>query len=335
MSDKGKAGVGGNYIGRFFVRAGFVFLTLIVLQFAVASAFGETAVDWLTGFPRETITVKEWPEGKKVAVCFVLYVEVWGFGHGPNFRPSMVSRNPDLVNEALRQYAINWGVPRVGRLFKEQGIPLSIALNAQFPQDHPRVWKEFRSLVPEAPIIAHGMNNSTSLTPIGRGIKAQKEYISQTLNLIEKWTGVRSLGWTSSAVYPNADTFLATTAEGVIYSLDGMDSDVLSRLITPAGPLVLLPYPVVTVDMGQFLERMKMPTDMERLLIDYITELAREGKIYPERDATVLTIGLHPFVAGTPDGAAALRRVLQRLKKEELVWLTDPLAVLNAVGVKE
>ena len=30
-----------------------------------------------------------------------------------------------------------------------------------------------------------------------------------------------------------------------------VDSDIVSRLNTPDGPLVLLPYPVVTVDMGQ------------------------------------------------------------------------------------
>ena len=38
----------------------------------------------------------------------------------------------------------------------------------------------------------------------------------------------------------------------------------------------MIPYPVVTVDMGQYLERSKEPNDMARLWIDYVTELARE-----------------------------------------------------------
>jgi hypothetical protein len=42
----------------------------------------------------------------------------------------------------------------------------------------------------------------------------------------------------------------AMAAEGITYNLDQMDSDIVSRLKTPDGPLVLLPYPVVTVDMG-------------------------------------------------------------------------------------
>jgi uncharacterized membrane protein len=35
---------------------------------------------------------------------------------------------------------------------------------------------------------------------------------------------------------------------------------------------------------------------------------------------------------GTPAGAAAMRRVLQALKKQDLVWLTDVEAVLKASG---
>ena len=45
-------------------------------------------------------------------------------------------------------------------------------------------------------------------------------------------------------------------------------------------------------------------------------------------------IGIHPFVVGTPAGAAALRRVLENFKKQKLVWVTDVEAVLTAAGQK-
>lgn len=320
-------------------RKGFVVVANFLLALAgllagVDPAFSQNSRDWITGLPREAIHVKAWPEGKKVAVCFVLYVEVWGFGHGPNFRSDMVARDPDVVDEAFRQYSIDWGVARVGRLFKEQGVPLSIALNALFPEQHPEIWKQFRALAPNAPIVAHGINNSTELLPLGRGLDAQKAYVRRTLDLIERSTGVRSRGWSSPSVYPNADTFRATAAEGIRYSLDGMDSDILSRLTSEAGSLVLIPYPAVTVDMGQYLSRMKEVADLERLWIDYVTELAREAEADPSREATVVAIGLHPFVVGTPAGAAAMRRVLENLKKQKVVWMTDVEAVLGAAGEK-
>ena len=309
-------------------------LALVCLLISAGPAVSENTGDWITGLPREPIHVAAWPGGRKIAVCFIFYVEIWGFGHGPNFRSDMVARDPDVVDEAFRQYAVDWGIPRVGRLFDEQGMPLSIALNALFPETRPDLWKQFRSLVPKAPIIAHGINNSTDLLPLGRGLDEQRAYIHRTLDLIEKYTGVRSRGWTSPSVYPNGDTFRATAAEGIAYSLDGMDSDILSRLTTQSGPLVLIPYPAVTVDMGQYLQRLKQPADMERLWIDYVTELAREAEAHPDREAAVVAIGIHPFVVGTPDGAAALRRVLENFKNQKLVWVTDVEAVLGVAGAQ-
>jgi allantoinase len=69
-------------------------------------------------------------------------------------------------------------------------------------------------------------------------------------------------------------------------------------------------------------------------VIDYITELANDAAAYPDREATVVAIGIHPFVVGTPTGAAALRRVLEDFKKQKLVWVTDVQAVLDATGEK-
>lgn len=318
-----------------FGTVGKALLAFIGLLISMGSAASGNASDWITGLPRVPIHVAAWPGGKKVAVCFVFYVEVWGFGHGPNFRPDMTARDPDVVDESFRQYAIDWGIPRVGRLFNEQEMPLSIALNALFPEQHPEVWKQFRSLVPKAPIIAHGINNSTDSLPLGRGLDEQEAYINRTLKLIEKETGVRSRGWSSPSVYPNADTFRATAAEGITYTLDGMDSDVLSRLTTQSGTLVLIPYPVVTVDMGQYLERSKEPSQIARVWIDYVTELATEAETHPDREATVVAIGIHPFVVGTPEGAAALRGVLENFKNQKLVWVTDVRAVLDAAGQKQ
>jgi peptidoglycan/xylan/chitin deacetylase (PgdA/CDA1 family) len=307
-------------------------ILLITVTLFAAVPFGvcQAANDWITGMPRQDLHVKSWPDGRKVAVCFVLYVEVWGRGQGPNFRPDLNGRKPDIVDEAFRQYAINWGLPRVARLFHELKVPLSLALNAQFLEQQPSVWKTLREFVPQAPVIAHGLNNSTDLLPLAKGQEAQRAYIRQTVDMIQSRTGVRSFGWSSPSVYPNADTYAATAAEGVRYSLDGMDSDVISRLDTPSGPLWLIPYPPTVVDMGQYLSRFKEATDLERLWLDYVGELIREAKARPDGDATIVAIGIHPFVAGTPAGAAAMRRVLNALQKERLVWLTDVEAALQA-----
>jgi len=263
-------------------RFGFLAGVALVLVIQLPSAtFAQDGIDRVTGFARDPVHVAAWPGGRKVAVSFALFVEEFGFGQGPVFRPDLASRNPDLVNEAFRQYAIDWGIPRVGRLFRELDVPLSIVLNAEFPGTHASVWKEFRATQPNAPIVAHGMNNSNHILPLGRGLAEQKAYIRRTLDLIAGTTGVKPTGWSSPSVYSNGDTMQAMAAEGVIYNLDQMDSDIISRLKTPDGPLVLLPYPVVTVDMGQNLARMKTPAEIEALWLDYVSELAREAPPTP------------------------------------------------------
>src|SRR6195256_2930584 len=299
-----------------------------------SAALAQDGIDQVTGFARAPVHVAAWPAGRKVAVSFALFVEEFGFGQGPVFRPDLATRNPDLVNEAFRQYAIDWGIARVGRLFKELNVPLTVVLNAEFPGTHASVWKEFRAAQPNAPIVAHGMNNTSHMLPLGRGVAEQKAYIRRTLDMIAGATGVKPTGWSSPSVYSNGDTMQAMAAEGVTYNLDQMDSDIISRLKTPDGSLVLLPYPVVTVDMGQHLARMKTPTEIEILWLDYVLELAREARADAVREATTVVIGIHPFVVGTPDGAAAMRRVLLRLKTDDAVWLTDHDAHLKAAGLK-
>jgi hypothetical protein len=41
------------------------------------------------------------------------------------------------------------------------------------------------------------------------------------------------------------------------------------------------------------------------------------------------------FAVGTPDGAAAMRRVLLRLRIDDKVWLADTDAIRIAAGLRE
>jgi len=121
------------------------------------------------------------------------------------------------VNEAFRQYGIDWCIARVGRLFKELKVPLTVVLNAEFPGNHMTVWREFRTAQPDAPIVAHGMNNTSHMLPLGRGLAEQKAYVRRTLDLIAATTGVKATGWSSPSVYSNGDTMQAVAAEGILH----------------------------------------------------------------------------------------------------------------------
>src|SRR5436309_16129416 len=103
---------------------------LVLLLPLASSTMAQDGSDWVTRLPREPVHVATWPAGKKVAVSFALFVEEFGFGQGPVFRPDLASRNPDFVNEAFRQYAIDWGIPRAGRMFKVLDVESTVCVKA-------------------------------------------------------------------------------------------------------------------------------------------------------------------------------------------------------------
>src|SRR6516225_2081230 len=119
--------------------------TAAIALFLPAAVFAQDSVDPITKFLRTDIHVAAWPGGKKVAVSFALFVEEFGFGQGPVYRPDLARRTPDLVNENFRAYSQSWGNLRVGRLFKDLGVPLTVVLNAEFPRAHSSEWKDFRA----------------------------------------------------------------------------------------------------------------------------------------------------------------------------------------------
>src|SRR5258705_4063908 len=104
----------------FGLIAGMALLLAVHLPSAI---FAQDGIDRVTGFPRDPVHVAAWPAGRKVAVSFVLFVEEFGFGQGPVFRPDLATRNPALVNEAFRQYAIVWGISHAGRLINQLALP--------------------------------------------------------------------------------------------------------------------------------------------------------------------------------------------------------------------
>ena len=68
---------------------------------------------------------------------------------------------------------------------------------------------------------------------------------------------------------------------------------------------------------------------------DYVTGLAREAEAHPDHEATIVAIGIHPFVVGTPDGAEALLHVLENFHNQKLVWVTDVQTVLEVAVEKQ
>jgi hypothetical protein len=83
-------------------------MALLLAVHLPSVTLAQDGIDPVTGFAREPVQVATWPRGRKVDLSFALFVEKFGLGQGPVFRPDLATRDPDLVNEAFRQYGIDW-----------------------------------------------------------------------------------------------------------------------------------------------------------------------------------------------------------------------------------
>src|SRR6516162_5524645 len=129
-------------------KASGCFAALVILSTGhlLSPAAAQATIDAVTGFQRNPAHVAAWPGGKKVAVSFALFVEAFGFGQGPVFRPDLASRNPrsrergfPRIRNPLGHCASRAAVQGVGGSAQrraERGISTEISLGLEgVPRD--------------------------------------------------------------------------------------------------------------------------------------------------------------------------------------------------------
>ena len=95
-------------------------------------------------------------------------------------------------------------------------------------------------MLPNAPLIAHGMNNTSRMLPLRSGIAAQKAYIRRTLDFTAEAAGVSPSGVESERLFQWR--YDASDGRGRRQpTLDQMGSDVISRLNTRVVSLACRP----------------------------------------------------------------------------------------------
>lgn len=258
-----------------------------------------------------------WPDGRRLAVTFVIHVECFDKNEGPQILPHLATRTPDIANAGWRHYGNVWGLPRLIRIFSSRGIPYSVALNSEVLSREPHVLRRLRNH--PASVIAHGTTQSRPL-PVNDGAEAEAAYIRETLDSIEHHLHRRPRAWLSPDFLVSHDTNAALAQEGIACTFDCTGSDVITRLDTAHGPLLQMPYALGVDDSILVLSWHFDPKAFERTLEAHVEQLADDSLKGP---ALSTAIGLHPSIAGQPAYARALARVLDTLRDHDDVWLTD------------
>ncbi len=269
-----------------------------------------------------------WPGRARVAVQFVLNYEEGGENcvlHGDAGSEQFLSElfNPasyperHLSMEGIYEYGSRVGVWRFLREFERRGLPLTIFGVGMALERHPELTAAFKELGHE--IACHGWRwIHYQNTPE----EVEREHMRIGMEIIERLTGERALGWYTGRDSVNTRRLVADYG-GFLYDSDYYGDDLplwteVKKSDGTTAPHLIVPYTLDTNDM-----RFAMPQGFSHgdeffaYLRDAFDVMYAEGA---ERPA-MMSVGMHCRLLGRPGRFRALQRFLDHIEKHDRVWV--------------
>lgn len=269
-----------------------------------------------------------WPGQARVAVQFVLNYEegaencvLHGDAASEQFLSEMFNpaAYPDrhLSMESIYEYGSRVGVWRVLREFERRGLPLTVFGVSMALERHPEATQAFIELGHE--IACHGWRwiHYQALDEA-----TEREHMRRGIEIIERLTGARPLGWYTGRDSPNTRR-LVVDAGGFEYDSDYYGDDLpfwteVQRTDGETVPHLVVPYTLDTNDM-RFASPMGFAQgdDFYTYLRDSFDVLYAEGAETPR----MLSVGMHCRLLGRPGRLRALQRFLDHIEAHDRVWV--------------
>ena len=233
------------------------------------------------------------PGRARLVLWPIVNLEVWDIGR-PMPRqvlpaPTGASLLPDVPHWSWHEYGMRVGVWRFFELFRARGIKPTLAINARVCEDYERVAEEARREAWEF------MGHAYDQMPIHKH-ENQKDMINRSMDILERFTGKRPLGWLGPGLTQTYETPELLAAAGVKYIGDWVYDDEPDIIRTANGPLVTLPYTVELNDIAMMIVQHHESDYLLKRAIDAFDRLYAEG----EHRAKVMAVAIHPYISGQP-----------------------------------
>ncbi len=287
-----------------------------------------------TPYPRDLVgygrnpPFADWPGSARVAVQFVLNYEEGGENcvlHGDAGSEQFLSEivgaaafpARHMSMESIYEYGSRVGVWRILREFERRGLPLTVFGVAMALERHPEVTAAFVEAGHE--IACHGWR-WIHYQHIDEA--TERAHLSRALEVIERLTGQRPLGWYTGRDSPNTRR-LVVDAGGLLYDSDSYADDLpyWTRVRRTDGvevPHLVVPYTLDANDM-----RFATPQGFNTAdhffsyLRDTFDTLYAEGEDRP----AMMSVGMHCRLLGRPGRITALQRFLDHVERHDRVWV--------------
>jgi putative urate catabolism protein len=274
----------------------------------------------------------QWPGQARLAVQFVLNYEEGAENsvlHGDAGSEQFLSEmfNPSafadrhLSMESIYEYGSRAGVWRILREFEKRQLPLTVFGVSMALERHPDLTSALQELGHE--IACHGWRwiNYQQMD-----IETEREHMRLGLDVIEKMTGHKALGWYTGRDSPNTRRLLADEGS-TTYDSDYYGDDLpfwmhVERTDGVAVPRLVVPYTLDANDMRfSSAQGFAQAEDFFIYLRDSFDALYAEGDPAGLNRPKMLSVGMHCRLLGRPGRIVALQKFLDHIEKHAHVWV--------------
>jgi len=262
------------------------------------------------------------PGNARVVIWSIVNLEVWDIGR-PMARqilpaPTGIPLLPDVPNWSWHEYGMRVGVWRFFKMYEQLGITPTLSINARVCEDYERVAATARDRGWE--FMAHAYDQM----PIHK-YEDQRGMIHKSMDIIEKFTGKRSVGWLGPGLTQTYETPDLLAEAGVKYIGDYVWDDEPVRISTSHGPLVTLPYTVENNDIPMMIVQHHEAAYWTQKCCDTFDRYYLESAERPK----IMAIAIHPYISGQPFRIGYLEKVYEHINKHSGVLHWNGAQILD------
>jgi allantoinase len=225
---------------------------------------------------------------------------------------------PDVPNWSWHEYGMRVGAWRFYELFARLGIKPTLAANARICEDYPRVAEQAKKDGWEF------MGHAYDQLPIHKN-EDQAGMINRSMEVIEKFTGTRPVGWLGPGLTQTLETPENLAKAGVQYIGDWVYDDEPTTIKTDNGPLVTIPYTVELNDIPMMIVQHHESDYLLKRAIDQFDRLYAEGA----HRAKVMAVAIHPYISGQPHRIKYLEAIYDYVNRFEGVLHWNGVQILD------
>src|SRR5882724_4411200 len=262
------------------------------------------------------------PGDARIVIWSIVNLEVWdihrpmprAFLSPPNGQPLM----PDVPNWSWHEYGMRVGVWRFFKLFEQLAIRPTLSINARVCEDYERVAAQARDAGWE--FMAHAYDQ----IPMHK-LEDQSAMIERTLDVIQKFTNSRPVGWLGPGLTQTFETPDLLAKAGIRYIADWVHDDEPTTICTVHGPLITLPYTVEQNDIPVMMIHQHQSSYWTTRITDTFDQLYEESTERPK----VMAIAVHPYISGMPHRIRHLKAAYDYINRFDGVVHWNGTQLLN------